>query len=284
MSDGQQERYATIERQYSQGQWQEVLSSSTALLAELPEQPGDPLRTRVILLQGHTLLYGLGQIAEAAAIYRQVLDSQPEPVLQSISQQELERCLGSMAAAVDAPSPVSKATDQPDAGSAFPFAAQAVGSAPAGQPVSAMPWLDALGGVDPAATLAPPGDAAQPPLLTSAAVGTETKTASTPEQPPQPEPPAQALEPESQEIAVAPAASADVIAADVIEEPEQIEVQQADPGRAEVVDLAPAAEPAMTPAAAALEAVEASSEPVKPRWSPAEEAELARGLLTVALR
>ncbi|MBM5827700.1 MAG: hypothetical protein FJ050_06545 [Cyanobacteria bacterium M_surface_7_m2_040] len=275
MSDGQQERYAAIERQYSQGQWQEVLSSSTALLAELPEQPGDPLRTRVILLQGHTLLYGLGQIAEAAAIYRQVLDSQPEPVLQSIAQQELERCLGSMAAAVDAPSPVSKATDQPDAGSAFPFAAQAVGSTPAGQPVSAMPWLDALGGVDPAATLAPPGDAAQPPWLTMA---------STPEQPPQPEPPAQALEPESQEIAVAPAASGDVIAADVIEEPEQIEVQQADPGRAEVVDLAPAAEPAMTPAAAALEAVEASSEPGKPRWSPAEEAELARGLLTVALR
>jgi hypothetical protein len=45
---------------------------------------------------------------------------------------------------------------------------------------------------------------------------------------------------------------------EVIEEPEQIAVHQADPDRAQIVDLAP--------------------------WSPAEEAELARGLLEVVLR
>jgi hypothetical protein len=45
---------------------------------------------------------------------------------------------------------------------------------------------------------------------------------------------------------------------EVIEEPEQIAVHQADLDRTQIVDLAP--------------------------WSPAEEAELARGLLEVVLR
>ena len=60
--------------------------------------------------------------------------------------------------------------------------------------------------------------------------------------------------------------------ASVIEEPEQIEVQQADPQRAEVVDLMDRDEPAAAPVATD-----------QARWSPAEEAELAKGLLTVVL-
>ena len=68
--------------------------------------------------------------------------------------------------------------------------------------------------------------------------------------------------------------------ADVIDEPDQLEVYQADPLRAEPVDL----EALMPPEASAEDAPLADS-PVSapPRWSAAEEAELAKGLLTVVL-
>jgi hypothetical protein len=110
-----------------------------------------------------------------------------------------------------------------------------------------MPWLEALGGVDPAAFQPPAAQASQVPWI-QAAVAFQ--------------------------------------AAEVIEEPEQIEVQQADPNRAVVVDL----EPLDEPEAAALAGPEQEPAPQavdatpQPRWSPAEEAELARGLLSVVLR
>lgn len=250
MSDALQERYAAIEREYSQGQWQQVLSNSAALLAELPNQPDHPLRIRLSLLQGHTLLYGIGQVAEAAAIYQQVLDSQPEPVLQNIAAQELERCRSLLEAAL----PNSETTDTPAApepvGASFPFTAEPVGVAVTQQHAAAMPWLDALGGVDPAASLEPAA-AGQPPWMQ-----------------------AQPLEPKAPEP----------VAADVIDEPEQIEVHQADPARAEVVDLAMEPIDASNPGDAEPEPETMKTTVWPSRWSSAEEAELARGILTVVLR
>jgi len=261
MSDALQQQYAAIERLYSQGQWPQVLAAIDAIQDELPAQAGDPLRARVVLLQGHTLLYGLGQVDQAAAIYRQVLAAEPEAVLANIAQQELARCGELLSAQAPA-----------EAGAAFPFAAEAVGAPPAQQHADAMPWLDALGGVDPGATQRREPQASQAPWL---------------------------------QVAEVPAA----VAADVIEEPEQIELRQADPERASVLDLEPLEEPeeptvTATPAAAArsetatatettepaeLEEATRPAEPEphvgqQPRWSPAEEAELARGLLTVVLR
>jgi len=253
MSDAQQQRYAAIERHYSQGQWQEVLSASTALLADLPAQPGETLRTRLILLQGHTQLYGLGQVAAAAAIYRQVLDSQAEPLLLSIARQELQRCMDHIAAQQTGPD---------------------TAAAQHSQAAAAMPWLDALGGVDPAAAMAPQGVAVQPSWLTMTAAATANETTRSAEPAPGPqqqvEQPPQTMDPGDQDAAVLQAATAEVAAEvidgiDVIDEPEQIEVHLADPQRAEVVDLA---------AVADQQAV----------WSSAEDAELARGLLTVVLR
>jgi hypothetical protein len=276
MSDAQQQRYTEIERQYSQGQWQAVLEGSAALLAELPDHPGDPLRTRLTLLQGHTLLYGLGQLQEAAAIYRQVLAGEPEALLASIAQQELDRCMGQLEA-MAAPAPA------PEAAAAFPFSSGPMGAEARPQQRSAMPWLEALGGVDPAPTPhpQPSATAAQAPWM-------------------QPQEPQQSQQPLPEPLA-----------ADVIDEPEQIEVHQADPTQAEVVDLAlldlsmasrdqksPGAaldEPEAESAAGVLAEAEPSQRPeaepeelpaalTQPRWSPAEEAELARGLLTVVLR
>jgi hypothetical protein len=255
MSDALEQQYGVIERLYSQGHWQEVLDAIAAIQDALPADPGDPLRARVTLLQGHTLLYGLDQVQEAAAIYRQVLTAGTEAVLASIAQQELARCDSMLEA-----QPVA-------AGSAFPFAAEAVGAPPVQQQAAAMPWMDALGGLDPAANQPTAAQTSQAPWIQ---------------------------------------------AAEVIEEPEQIEVQQADPSRAVVVDLEPLdilkaarlaaakQEPAPQAVVAAPQdladaqtpeqkAAESAGPPAaqpaqQPRWSPAEEAELARGLLTVVLR
>jgi hypothetical protein len=205
MSPTTADRYAAIERLYSLGQWQQVLDESEALLAGLTGNNASSLRQRLLLLQGHTRLHGLGQIDAASALYQQVLDSQPEPVLLAVAQQQLARAQTMTETADPAVEPaVEPAPREPTLLSqAFPFTAEAVGTAPPGQPAAAAPWLESL----------------------------------------------------SQPAAAAPT-PVEVI--EVIEEPEQIAVHQADPDRAQIVDLAP--------------------------WSPAEEAELARGLLEVVLR
>jgi hypothetical protein len=220
MSPTTADRYAAIERLYSLGQWQQVLDESEALLAGLTGNNASSLRQRLLLLQGHTRLHGLGQIDAASALYQQVLDSQPEPVLLAVAQQQLARAQTMTETADPAPSHTALLSQ------AFPFTAEAVGTAPPGQPAAAAPWLESSSQPKPEPAPQPQADAPAPapPWLT--------------------EPPAAAPTP--------------VEVIEVIEEPEQIAVHQADPDRAQIVDLAP--------------------------WSPAEEAELARGLLEVVLR
>ena len=285
MSESLQERYAAIERLYSQGEWQQVLEASTALLNEIPAQQDDPLRARLSLLQGHTLLYGLGQASDAALIYQQVLGSDTEPVLQEIAQQELQRCLAQTGDQTTETPPLEPEPVAAMDGEAFPFEAQAVGGTGAGPSTAAMPWLEALGGVDPAAALQPStltSDQA-PWLSQAAAVPTPTAAPAAPVAPQPETPPAPAAMPAADvptaaaEVAIdplEPAAEAPAVA-DVVEEPEQLEVHQADPERAEVVDLDPVVPAADGPAPKPLKSG---------RWSSAEAAELAKGLLTVVLR
>ena len=259
-----QDRYAAVERLYSRGQWPQVLDACAALLPELPAQPGHPLRTRLMLLQGHTQLHGFGQVDAAATLYQQVLDSQPEALLQSIAEQELERCRRQhsapqqeLAAASLQPAPA------PGLSAPFPFTPQAVGNPDIGQQACAMPWLEALGGIDPTTSTVPatPPEA-NPPWLAATASEPEPRTE-------RPE-------------------------ADVIDEPDQIEVHQADPKRSDILDLIALASDE-EPATGSLVTHEApatdgpghsatAEPPPNHRWSPAEQAELARGLLTVVLR
>lgn len=138
MSDALQDRYAAVERLYGQGQWEQVLETSAALLGDLPQQPGESLRIRLLLLQAHAHLHGLGQIDSAAALYHQVLDERPEPLLQAIAQRELGRCQESLPPPAAEPEPAVAPL-----GPSFPFVAQAVGTPGPGQAASAMPWLEA---------------------------------------------------------------------------------------------------------------------------------------------
>jgi hypothetical protein len=236
MNPAPTDRYAAIERMYSLGQWQQVLDASDALLADVPGDDDPSLRQRLLLLQGHTRLHGLGQVDAASALYQQVLDSQPEPVLLAVAQQELARAQSMSVTAEPAVEPALEPAAEPAPSDtallsqAFPFTAEAVGMPPPGQPAAAAPWLESLSQPKPEPAPQPQADAPAPapPWLSEPAAVASTTTPT----------PVETLE--------------------MIEEPEQIAVHQADPDRAQIVDLAP--------------------------WSPAEEAELARGLLEVVLR
>jgi len=177
-----------------------VARRSEELLLELPNDPGHPLRQRLQLLLGHTYLYGYQDAATAAGFYSRVQAATKEPVLLDIAALGLEQC-ASQTVAPPTPEPAT-----PEASTPAEPEAPAVAR-------PAMPWLEQLGGSDPAAA--------------------------------------------------APATAPAVLAVDVIEEPELIEVAQADPSQVEELEVA--------------------SEPIN-RLSPEEMAELSKGLLRVVIR
>lgn len=142
-----QERYAAIERVYAQQDWQEVERRSQTLLAELPDEPTHPLRLRLVLLLAHTRLYGTGDPGGAAVLYRAVADAQPEPVLADIAAQGLQQC----------------AELQP---TAAPTAAETTAPAAAvAQGTAAMPWLQELGGAEQAPRVEPVEVIEEPELI-----------------------------------------------------------------------------------------------------------------------
>ena len=238
--DTLQQRYEAIERVYSERRWDDVARRSEELLLELPNDPGHPLRQRLQLLLGHTYLYGYQDAATASGFYSRVQASSKEPVLLDIAALGLQQCasLASASPAAAAETPPERTEEpaiEPTAvviGQAFPFTAEAVNPAAPGSSGArpAMPWMEHLGGSDPAASTAP---------------------------------------------ATAPA-PAPALMAEVIDEPELIEVAQADRAQAEELEVTVSKE---LPASIQ----ELSSEPIN-RLSPEEIAELSKGLLRVVIR
>ncbi|MFQ6539495.1 MULTISPECIES: hypothetical protein [Aphanothece] len=132
------QRYAAIELVYSERQWPQVESLSHALLVDLPDDPADPLRQRVVLLLGHTRLYGMGDVATARRHYEAVLKNGAEPTLRQIAEQGLEQCAEVARQQESGGNPTP-----PAEGQLFPFSAKP-GAGPSqegGEP--AMPWLQA---------------------------------------------------------------------------------------------------------------------------------------------
>jgi hypothetical protein len=113
MAEQANDQYAALERLYSERRWAEVEASAAVLLAELDGE----LRSRVLLLLGHTRLYGYKDAGVAAEHYREVLAAEPEALLVGIAQEGLNQCL-----AAQVPSPAD-----------------------------AMPWLEQIAGPDVAA-------------------------------------------------------------------------------------------------------------------------------------
>ena len=96
MAEQANDQYAALERLYSERRWAEVEERAAVLLAELDGE----LRSRVLLLLGHTRLYGYKDARIAAEHYRQVLAAEPEALLVDIAQEGLNQCL-----ATEKPSP-----------------------------------------------------------------------------------------------------------------------------------------------------------------------------------
>ncbi|MCU0528902.1 MAG: hypothetical protein MUD04_05310 [Cyanobium sp. Prado107] len=117
-----QQRYATIERLYSEREWPQVEALGEALLRDLPADPADPVRLRVELLLGHTRLYGMGVVNDARARYQTVLEHCSEVTLREIAEQGLQQCL--QVEQGNNPEPAGNAPGQPS--------------------TAAMPWMEEL--------------------------------------------------------------------------------------------------------------------------------------------
>jgi len=196
------QRYAAIEQAYRDDRWPEVIRAGQELLGDLAAGPAQPgLRERLELLMAHAHLYGLGNRNQAEELYRSVLRAGAEPALREIAEQGLQQC-GLPAAGGEA---AAAGTEDSRMWSLSDAAAATVSGA--GGPGLADPPAVNLN-KDPYPVV---GDGPSPPAGAaagaSAAVG---PLAGSPEAPLIPE---------------------------VVEEPELIEVHQADPGRAEELDV-----------------------------------------------
>lgn len=170
----QQEQYAAIELLYSEGKWPEVLQSSEALLADLSPVQDHPLRPRLELVIGHTLLYGLADLDGAEQRYRAVLVTTQEQVLREIAEQGLLRCQDQrQATAALEPEAQAEAAVMPwDLAAGTDLGGTGVESADGGH--AAMPWLVELGS-EPAPAVEP---VVEPPHADSARTVRNLKTAS----------------------------------------------------------------------------------------------------------
>ena len=211
----QQQRYSAIELAYSERRWPEVESLSQGLLAELGPNPADPLQLRLVLLLGHTRLYGMADAAGAQHYYDSVLEHCEEQTLRDIAQQGLAQCDRLVQQASEnrpqaaAPWLTSAEPAQVPAGELGGGGRPEGGARPA-TGNDAAPWLSDL---DLPAALPPETDPAE--LL--------------------PEPtfsPARAAENEA-----SAAITRMILVPEIVEEPEQIAVAQADPRQQEEVQI-----------------------------------------------
>jgi hypothetical protein len=209
-----------------------VENLSQALLAELTPNPADPLQLRLVLLLGHTRLYGLADPSGARHYYASVLDHCEEPTLRDIAQQGLEQCAHqtdpppSQAAPTSAEpaAPWLASDEQSQPSAANPKAAE-VSATPS---ADATPWLSPQ--EDPV-TLQPQVRPDDPPPEN----GVNPVESTPPLAPDQPADTIRAAiaEPTSS----SPSEPVSVVLPEIVAEPEQIAVAQADPLLRQEVDL-----------------------------------------------
>ncbi|SBO44050.1 hypothetical protein [Cyanobium sp. NIES-981] len=142
-----QQRYATVERLYSERQWPQVEALCESLLIDLPDSPADPLRQRVILLLGHTRLYGMGDVESARSYYRALLRTEADNTLRQIADQGLHQCdlaEHQPGSAGRAGSPVAMQPPETAIGTGDPFPFSAAAATESTAVTAAAPWLDSV--------------------------------------------------------------------------------------------------------------------------------------------
>jgi len=257
MPDNASQRYADLERAYVEERWSSVRGNGEGLLEEL-EDSDDPqaeaLAHRVRVLLGHTHLYGLGEPEVAEDYYRDVIAGNAEAELRRIAAQGLQQCqqptvqptsaAPQAEAAAAAPVPEPEPEPQPE------LEPQSIQPAPSitAQPLapeleatafqdgtarpSADPFAVASGSPAPSAAAkgAASGDLFQAAVAAALATG-EVQRASEPAMPWLNDLPGGAPG--------GPRSGALVprLEVEVVEEPELLEVAQADPSLAEELEL-----------------------------------------------
>jgi hypothetical protein len=127
------ERYSELERAYTEDRWPDVLEQGGQLIADLSNDP-DPvaadLASRAHLLLGHAHLYGRRDPAAALPHYQALLAGSADPELRRIAEEALPYCQTTVepaapeaAAGVSAMAPTT-ATDATAAAAASPTVAQ----------------------------------------------------------------------------------------------------------------------------------------------------------------
>ena len=245
-----EERYRALEEAYAAQHWSHVIRLGENLLSALKGNQGlvPELRPRTQVLIAHAYLYGLSDRDAAEDLYSAVISSRCDPALRQIAAAGLQACNQPVRPARQPQQPSQPqpavapgtTTIQPDPG----IAGAAAGSSPAamaplagvvavasaGLPSPAMPWLAESGNSLAAAAAAAPPAGSLAGGTSSAAPWLEQAVAA----------PAPAEEPPITAITTAPPPSSPAAATlipEVIEEPELIEVHQADPVLADPVDL-----------------------------------------------
>ena len=127
------ERYSELERAYTEDRWPDVLEQGGQLIADLSNDP-DPvtadLASRAQLLLGHAHLYGRRDPAAALPHYQALLGGSADPDLRRIAEEALPYCQSTVepaapeaAAGVFATAPTT-ATDATATAAASPTVAQ----------------------------------------------------------------------------------------------------------------------------------------------------------------
>ena len=127
------ERYSELERAYTEDRWPDVLEQGGQLIADLSNDP-DPvaadLASRAHLLLGHAHLYGRRDPASALPHYQALLAGSADPDLRRIAEEALPYCRSTVepaapeaAAGVFTTAPTT-ATDATAAAAASPTVAQ----------------------------------------------------------------------------------------------------------------------------------------------------------------
>jgi hypothetical protein len=283
MSDPTQ-LYTAIEKAYCEDRWSDVLDQGEKLLSQLPAEDLD-LRQRLQLLMAHTFLYGYGDRDSAEDFYRAVHGSKAEASLRQIAANGLEQChqpparLPRNAALDPRPSAAAepRAPVDPD-GLPQPVDGPTLGEEGVPNLHDAVAALSAESG--PSAADLPP---VMPWLTTDPATERPGTPAGTPAPRSLPWQREASLPQTSEELAAAPTGEElddtmpelETLIADVIDEPEMIEVHQADPVLAEEFELqemdtapVPVPEAKTMESTSAAAALEPAAEPVPSEEDP----------------
>ncbi len=218
------QRYAAIENSYSKEDWPTVLKEGDVLLQELEAEGLEsfqPLRMRLQLLLGHTHLYGYDAKEKAASLYGLVASESSETALARIAEQGLKQC-----AVPAAPEPEVVATS--------PLEAPATGgsTAAASSTTAAAPWLEATAAAKSVAAASPPAASSLPAMPFTGPIG------SAPADPTSSQPEIAGEPADSEAVGSAAPWAEESLIPDIVEEPELIELHQADPSLADEVVVA----------------------------------------------